>query len=59
MSNIENLEWEEVSCEHVIQDEWIDFRKSKYDFRRKIPTGNAYYGMAIGAERKLVIFIKT
>ena len=24
----ENLTWEEVSTEHIVQDEWIDFRKS-------------------------------
>ena len=26
------LSWEEVSCEHLIQDKWIDFRKSAYRF---------------------------
>lgn len=26
------LEWEEVSLDHVIQDEWIDFRRSAYRF---------------------------
>ena len=26
----ENLTWEEVSTEHIVQDEWIDFRKSAY-----------------------------
>lgn len=30
--NEENLAWEEVSTEHIIQDEWIDFRKSAYRF---------------------------
>ena len=24
----ENLKWEEISCEHIVHDEWIDFRKS-------------------------------
>ena len=28
----ENLTWEEISTEHIIQDEWIDFRKSAYRF---------------------------
>ena len=26
------LSWEEVSCEHLIQDKWIDLRKSAYRF---------------------------
>lgn len=28
----ESLEWEEISTEHIIQDEWIDFRKSAYRY---------------------------
>lgn len=28
----ENLTWEEISTEHIVQDEWIDFRKSAYRF---------------------------
>lgn len=28
----ENLVWEEVRTEHIVQDEWIDFRKSAYRF---------------------------
>lgn len=28
----EHLEWEELSVDHVIQDEWIDFRRSAYRF---------------------------
>lgn len=34
----ENLIWEEVSCEHIIQDEWIDFRRSAYRF----PDGSVF-----------------
>ena len=26
------MAWEEVSCEHILQDEWIDIRRSKYKF---------------------------
>lgn len=29
---MKELEWEEISCEHIVQDEWIDFRKSAYRF---------------------------
>ena len=32
------LAWEEVSCEHLIRDEWIDFRRSAYLF----PNGNIF-----------------
>ena len=28
----ENLIWEEISTEHIIQDEWIDFRRSAFRF---------------------------
>ena len=28
----ENLIWEEISTEHIVQDEWIDFRRSAYRF---------------------------
>ena len=28
----ENLTWEEVSTEHIVQDEWIDFRRTAYRF---------------------------
>lgn len=37
-SDTENLMWEEVSTEHIIQDEWIDFRKSAYRF----PDGSVF-----------------
>ena len=28
----EDLIWEEISTEHIIRDEWIDFRRSAYRF---------------------------
>ena len=34
----ENLAWEEISTEHLVQDEWIDFRRSAYRF----PDGSVY-----------------
>ena len=27
-----NLIWEEISTEHIVQDEWSDFRRSAYLF---------------------------
>ena len=32
VTDAENLAWEEVSTEHIVQDEWIDFRRSIYRF---------------------------
>ena len=26
------LAWEELSTEHIVQDQWIDFRKSAYRY---------------------------
>ena len=30
--NDKELEWEEINTEHIVQDEWIDFRKSEYRY---------------------------
>ena len=27
-----DLAWEEISVEHIVQDQWIDFRKSAYRY---------------------------
>lgn len=34
----ENLAWEEIRTEHIVQDEWIDFRRSAYRF----PDGSVF-----------------
>ncbi len=34
----EGLVWEEVSTEHIIQDKWMDFRRSAY----RLPDGNVF-----------------
>ena len=34
----EKLEWKEIRMEHVVQDEWIDFRRSAYRF----PDGSVF-----------------
>lgn len=36
--NRDPLAWEEISTEHIIQDEWIDFRRSVYRF----PDGSVF-----------------
>ena len=37
--NDKDLEWEELSREHIIQDQWIDFRISRYRY----PDGREFY----------------
>ena len=27
-----DLEWEEIEMEHIVRDQWIDFRKSTYRY---------------------------
>ena len=51
----ENLEWEEVSCEHIIKDEWIDFRKSKYRF----PDGREFEPYYSYSRRDYVVIVAT
>lgn len=36
--SMENLEWEEISTQHIVRDEWIDFRRSAYRF----PDGSVF-----------------
>ena len=36
--NDDNLKWEEISTKHLIQNEWIDFRESRFRF----PDGTEY-----------------
>ena len=47
------LEWEEVSCEHVVQDEWIDFRRLAYRF----PDGNIYEPYYTYSRRSYVVIV--
>lgn len=51
--NIEVLEWEEISTEHIIQDEWIDFRKSAYRF----PDGNVFEPFYSYSRRDYVVIV--
>ncbi len=53
MSESENLKWEEISCEHIIQDEWIDFRKSKYRF----PDGRTFEPYYSYSRRNYVVIV--
>lgn len=51
--NKEVLEWKEVSTEHIIQDEWIDFRKSAYRF----PDGSIYEPFYSYSRRDYVVIV--
>ena len=46
-----DLLWEEVSTEHIVQDEWIDFRKSAFRF----PDGNIFEPLIVQVCSKLKI----
>ena len=47
------LVWEEVKTEHIIQDEWIDFRKIAYRF----PDGNIYEPFYAYSRRDYVVIV--
>lgn len=51
--NIEVLEWKEISTEHIIQDEWIDFRKSAYRF----PDGSVFEPFYSYSRRDYVVIV--
>ena len=50
-----NLEWEEISVEHVIQDQWIDFRKSRYRY----PDGREFEPYYSYSRRDYVVIVAT
>ena len=55
MGENEKLEWEEISCEHIINDEWIDFRKSAYKF----PDGRIFEPYYSYSRRDYVVIVAT
>ena len=48
-----NLAWEEISTEHIVQDEWIDFRRSAYRF----PDGSVYEPFYTYSRRDYVVIV--
>lgn len=56
-NNNENtiLEWEETSCEHIIRDEWIDFRRSEY----RMPDGTTFAPFYSYSRRDYVVIVAT
>ena len=51
----ENLAWEPVEVEHIIQDEWIDFRRVKYRF----PDGREFAPFYNYSRRNYVVIVAT
>lgn len=47
------LAWEEVSTEHIVQDRWIDFRKSAYRF----PDGSVFEPFYTYSRRDYVVIV--
>lgn len=51
--NEENLEWKEIRTEHLVQDEWIDFRRSAYRF----PDGTVFEPFYSYSRRDYVVIV--
>lgn len=49
----ENLEWQEIHTEHIVQDEWIDFRRSSYRF----PDGSVFEPYYSYSRRDYVVIV--
>jgi len=48
-----SLAWEEVSCEHIVKDEWIDFKKSSFRF----PDGRIFEPYYSYSRRNYVVIV--
>ncbi len=53
MINDKDLEWEELECEHIIKDEWIDFTRVRYRF----PDGNEFSPFYRYSRRSYVVIV--
>lgn len=51
----QELAWEEISCEHIVQDEWIDFRKSAWRF----PDGRVFEPFYTYSRRNFAVIVAT
>ncbi len=49
----DSLAWEEISTEHIVQDEWVDFRRSTYRF----PDGSIFEPYYSYSRRNYVIVV--
>lgn len=48
-----DLAWEEVNTEHIVQDKWIDFRRSAY----RLPDGNIFEPFYSFSRRDYVVVV--
>ena len=53
MKEKENLAWEEIRTEHIVQDQWIDFRRSAYRF----PDGSVFEPYYSYSRRDYVVIV--
>ena len=53
LSGGENLAWEEIRMEHIVQDEWIDIRRSAYRF----PDGKVFEPFYSYSRRDYVVIV--
>lgn len=53
MQDQEDLSWEEIKTEHIVQDEWIDFRRSAYRF----PDGSVFEPFYSYSRRDYVVVV--
>ena len=53
MQDQEDLSWEEIKTEHIVQDEWIDFRRSAYRF----PDGSVFEPYYSYSRRDYVVIV--
>ena len=54
-NNDKELEWEEVSCEHIVNDEWIDIRRCAFRF----PDGSVFEPFYSYSRRNYVVIVAT
>ena len=56
MSDIKDpLEWEEVSCENIVSDEWIQFRRQAF----RLPDGTVFEPFYTYSRRDYVVIVAT
>lgn len=53
--SMENLTWEEIGTEHLVRDEWIDFKKTDY----RLPDGKVYGPFYSYSNRDCVVIVAT
>ena len=52
-TNDSSLAWEEIKTEHIVQDQWIDFRRSAYRF----PDGSVFEPFYTYSRRDYVVVV--